>query len=355
MQTLVPPFVWSLRFSTPAVADDELCFESYHQFFSVDPEEDYSEFSLLKQATQQRRILTGMLLDAARAHETMLAHPTPPGRHLSLSAMPSVNHSPAQEKAFQELVLAIDEYLSTLLSVFALLNEVQSNTISTTSSTSESFSMSSLSSSLSSALESSTKVDNKDDFGVVRRPGVGWTSTLHSNSSRSWAGDLALEVVAVLANKAVALVLRATIGGEDRLTKPMCGPLQEAAGLYDWIATAKYVFRLSFFLFFFFVCHYTRSVLRPQWLTPCSFLFVGSSSTLSPQTQRFWRHARSVGTRCPRVVCCLSWDCAADWRICRLHEDGVFASSSGWIVRWHCTAVHVSAGDATKRSVDGRS
>ena len=172
MQALVPPFVWSLRFSTPAVPDEKLFFESYYQFFNVDPEEDYSELSLLKEATQQRSTLTVMLLEAAQKQETLLTQLTPgcqPASSLPSTTSTSVNNTPAQKQAFESLVVAIDEYLSTLLSVFALLNEVQSNTISSTSSTSGSFSMSSL----SSALQSSTNVDNKDDFGVVRRPGVG--------------------------------------------------------------------------------------------------------------------------------------------------------------------------------------
>ena len=169
MQALVPPFVWSLRFSTPAVPDETLFFESYYQFFNVDPEEDYSELSILKEATQQRRTLTVMLLEAAQKQETLLTQLTPQAPSLPSSTSTSVNNTPAQKQAFESLVVAIDQYLSTLLSVFALLNEVQSNTISSTSSTSGSFSMSSL----SSALQSSTNVDNKDDFGVVRRPGVG--------------------------------------------------------------------------------------------------------------------------------------------------------------------------------------
>ena len=232
MQALVPPFVWSLRFSTPNESTSQLTFEQYAKFFRVDPEEDYAEHSLLIQATKQRITLIALLLEASKTHQNILLNP---------------QACEVRSQIFSTLLTGLNTYLETLLNVFALLNETQSNTMSSTSSTSDSFSMCSLSSLSSNNAACFTGTDQHnqhnqlselDDIGIPRRPGVAWTSTLHSDSSRSWAGDLSLEVVAVLANKAVALVLMATTGS-DRLTKPMCSVLQEAAGIYDWIGSAN--------------------------------------------------------------------------------------------------------------------
>ena len=208
MEKLPPPFVQSLRFSSP-VNQDILHFEDFSPYFQVDPEEDYSEHSLLKSATKQRT-----------AVQTILS-----------AASPTTTDP--------QILPVLNAYLDTLLNVFGLLHE------QTLTSTSSSFSMSSLSASLNNSTSTSTDPSTNTNTSTAlrntpKRPGVAWTSTLSStaNSTQSWSGDLSLEVIAVLANKAVALVRMATTGPE-RLTKPMCALLREAAGIYDWIGSAQ--------------------------------------------------------------------------------------------------------------------
>ena len=119
MEKLPPPFVQSLRFSSPT-NQDILRFEDFSPYFQVDPEEDYSEHSLLKSATQQRT-----------AVQTILSAASPTTTDPTSAA---------------QILPVLTAYLDTLLNVFGLLHE------QTLSSTSSSFSMSSLSASLNSSI-----------------------------------------------------------------------------------------------------------------------------------------------------------------------------------------------------------
>jgi serine/threonine protein kinase len=206
MQNLVPPFVWSLKYSTPVSVKNDvgICFEEYFQYFGINPEEDCSEYGLLQRATERRKSFLALLKKAADIDNT----------------------TPAEETS-ETLLVQLNDYLDSLQEMFGFLSDCTTNTISSTSSTSSSFSVSSLSGS-----------DSELNSIVPKRPGVAWTSTLSSTDDQSWAGDLSLELVAVLANKAVALIRLAT-NGTERMTKPMCLHLREAAGIYDWLGSAQ--------------------------------------------------------------------------------------------------------------------
>ena len=213
MQALIPPFVWSLRFSTNAIDHEPLHFEQYATYFKVDKEEDRAELSLLTLCSAQRISLHTLLVDLSLSRTTHEQQSSATSRYIV---------PPVQLTA---LLALLDQYVDTLLTVFAFSS---TSSFSSTGSTSSLFSMSSV---LSAANNAAT------DDRVAQRPGVAWSSTLQS-TNESWSGDLSLEIVAVLANKAVALILQATTGSEG-LTKTMIPVLQHAAGIYDWIGSAK--------------------------------------------------------------------------------------------------------------------
>ena len=86
--------------------------------------------------------------------------------------------------------------------------------------------------------ETSGVAGGKCVTGLMKQPGFAWSSTLDSDIMKRWIGDICLEIVAVLSNRAVALVRKATIG-PHRLGKDGAKMLREAAGIYDWLGTSK--------------------------------------------------------------------------------------------------------------------
>ena len=81
MQNLVPPFVWSLKYSTPVSVKNDvgICFEEYFQYFGINPEEDCSEYGLLQRATERRKSFLALLKKAADIDNTSEA--SDPGDH----------------------------------------------------------------------------------------------------------------------------------------------------------------------------------------------------------------------------------------------------------------------------------
>ena len=74
MQNLVPPFVWSLKYSTPVSVKNDvgICFEEYFQYFGINPEEDCSEYGLLQRATERRKKGTTVVAEPTRSGKSAL-------------------------------------------------------------------------------------------------------------------------------------------------------------------------------------------------------------------------------------------------------------------------------------------
>ena len=313
-----PAFVWCLHFSVPYGEEESpVKFEDYGPFFRVDPEEDYSEYALLVQATQQRRELAEVLRRASPAGMRSSIRRGPDGgrpkrasqgnepeydvrhsrtgpsmvstaatnetvdsmasadaslyrtssvdsnddplRTSSSSALQNetseIEHPSVASWSYDEVLTKLKEYEDTLLEIFGLLLDEDFQESASSSSFSAYAKIIDRMALNGGGLHYSSDDDNHDSdsdsgaeaggsaggkcvTGLMKQPGFAWSSTLDSDIMKRWIGDICLEIVAVLSNRAVGLVRKATIGSH-RLGKNEAKMLREAAGIYDWLGASK--------------------------------------------------------------------------------------------------------------------